>query len=43
MNEAHFVYGLDRQDTFGHVEPSNVFRESVILDEHRLGRISVWT
>lgn len=35
MNEPELVHGFDRQDALGHVEPRHVFRERVVLDEHR--------
>lgn len=34
MDETHLVNSFDRKDAFSDVEPGNVFRESVVLDEH---------
>ncbi|KAI7498808.1 hypothetical protein KC357_g141 [Hortaea werneckii] len=34
MNEAEFVYGLDRQHQLGHVEARDIFAKDLVLDEH---------
>lgn len=35
MNEPELVNSLDGKNTLGDVEPSNILRECVVLDEHR--------
>jgi hypothetical protein len=37
MDKAELMNSLDRQDTFGHVEFGNVFRERIVLDQPELG------
>ena len=34
MNKSKIVYRFDRQDTFRHVETSDVLGKRVILNEH---------
>jgi hypothetical protein len=34
MYEAQPVDRFDRQSDFSHVEPGNIFREDLVLDEH---------
>ena len=34
MNKAELVDCFDRKHALGHVEPRDILRESVILDEH---------
>ena len=41
MNEPKLVNSLDGKNTLGDVEPSNILRECVVLDEHR-HQISSW-
>ena len=35
VNEAQLVHGLDGEHTFRDVETSDIFREGVVLDQHR--------
>lgn len=34
MDESEFVDSLDSEDTFCHVEASDVFRKRVVFDQH---------
>lgn len=35
MNESHLVDIFDGKNTLGNVKPGDIFRESVVFDQHR--------
>lgn len=35
MNETEVVHSLNRKNALGNVEPRNILREGVVLDQHR--------
>ena len=35
MDETKVVHGLDRENALRDIEPRHVFREGIILDQHR--------